>query len=711
MTKSERKKVVILGGGMASLTTAWELTSPPDWQERFESVTVYQQGWRLGGKCASGRGHNGRIEEHGLHIWMGWYANAFRFIRDVYGELGRPAGSPLATWDEAFKRHGFVDYGEQVDGRWTNWPVWFPMTDGMPGEGGEYPTVYDYIHEALVALYRFLEDRLFTAPPPAPREPGWLGIVHSVEQFEEHVLKAAGEAVDIVAIECLLRAARDAAGEMRSEPQAPSPRHGDVLTRLLERMRERLLQHLGSRMRRDDELRRLFYVVDLGLACVTGTLREDPGLGAHSFDALDQYDFREFLRKHGAAPSTVSSALLKAFYDLLFAYRDGNPDDQCMAAGVSLRFIFRMILTYKGAIFWKMQAGMADTVFTPLYEVLKRRGVRFEFFHCIQRLELTDDRKSVARIHIGRQATPKSGAYEPLIEVEGLGCWPSEPLYDQLVEGEILQEQHINLESFWSPWKARETPVVLERGTDFDLIVFGISIAGIPAVAGELIAASPRWQAMLQSIETVRTQAVQLWLKPDLAGLGWTLPSAVTDAYPELLNSWADMSQLIPREQWPAGSRPGNLTYFCAPMSGGIPPTSDYSTPAREAQRVKEAAVDWLNRYTCVMWPNAVEPGGSFDWNLLLDDQNRSGEARFDAQFWRANIDPSERYVLSVPGSTQYRLRANDPDFDNLFITGDWTYCGINAGCVEATVMSGMLTANAICGLPRLAEIVGYNNP
>jgi uncharacterized protein with NAD-binding domain and iron-sulfur cluster len=36
-------------------------------------VTIYQRGWRLGGKDASGRNreYGQRIEEHGLHMWMG----------------------------------------------------------------------------------------------------------------------------------------------------------------------------------------------------------------------------------------------------------------------------------------------------------------------------------------------------------------------------------------------------------------------------------------------------------------------------------------------------------------------------------------------------------------------------------------------------------------------------------------------------------------
>ena len=40
---------------MAGLSTAWRL-SESGWTSEFESITVYQRGWRLGGKGASSRG-------------------------------------------------------------------------------------------------------------------------------------------------------------------------------------------------------------------------------------------------------------------------------------------------------------------------------------------------------------------------------------------------------------------------------------------------------------------------------------------------------------------------------------------------------------------------------------------------------------------------------------------------------------------------------
>ena len=66
------KKIAILGGGLGGMTAAYGLTRKPGWQQEYE-ITVYQMGWRLGGKGASGRNRAAgqRIEEHGLRT-SGW---------------------------------------------------------------------------------------------------------------------------------------------------------------------------------------------------------------------------------------------------------------------------------------------------------------------------------------------------------------------------------------------------------------------------------------------------------------------------------------------------------------------------------------------------------------------------------------------------------------------------------------------------------------
>jgi len=358
-----------------------------------------------------------------------------------------------------------------------------------------------------------------------------------------------------------------------------------------------------------------------------------------------------------------------------------------------------------------MQAGMGDTIFAPIYEVLRARGVEIEFFHAVRNLGLSADRRSVATIEIGRQATLKSGDYQPLREVNGLPCWPSQPDYAQLVEGDELRARDIDLESFWAPWEDRDR-IVLQAGRDFDAAILGIPLASQPFICPELVEASPRWRAMVEKVETARTQAFQLWMRPSLEALGWRLGSPVLDAYAQPLNTWADMTQLVPRERWPGDQAPGSIAYFCGPMLGGIPDPGDLEAPERERDRVKAAARDMLERGIAPLWPRAVEGGqsGALAWDLLLGPDDATGEARFDAQFFRANIDPSERYVLAVAGSSAYRLAPDESGFANLVLAGDWTRNGINAGCVEAAVMSGLLASHAVCGFPSRDRIVGLDH-
>ena len=61
-----KQKITIIGGGIGGLTAAYELTDPK-LQNKYD-ITLYQMGWRLGGKCATGRNQdrNMRIEEHGI---------------------------------------------------------------------------------------------------------------------------------------------------------------------------------------------------------------------------------------------------------------------------------------------------------------------------------------------------------------------------------------------------------------------------------------------------------------------------------------------------------------------------------------------------------------------------------------------------------------------------------------------------------------------
>jgi uncharacterized protein with NAD-binding domain and iron-sulfur cluster len=694
-----KQKIAVLGGGMGSLTTVFELTNLPDWRERYE-ITVYQLGWRLGGKGASGRGANGRIEEHGLHVWMGFYDNAFRVIRAAYKEMGRAPGSPLATWEDAFKKHSFIVIGEQIKGNWKTWSLTFPTNNLTPGDGGELPQLREYADMVLHALREhFLsvqKRKQILATYVHPDVGMFHRLLDDAESVATAVTMTAGEAMLFAAqetLKCTVSGAKTPADFM-----AP-----------LESFLQWLWKQVVKLLDDDDELRRLWIEFDLFVTTVRGLIADGVLFGPNTLDSLDRWDYREWLKKHGATQISYDSGATRALYDLVFGYVNGDTEQPNYGAGVGLRSVLRIGLTYKGAVFYKMQAGMGDTVFTPLYQVLKARGVKFEFFHRVRNLGLSEDKTRIDAIRLGRQVTLKDESYDPLVDCEKLACWPSDPNFDQIVEGQQLKDQSINLESFWTPWEDVEE-LELKLGNDFDIVVLGISLGAFPFICPELIDANDSWRKMVDNVQTTRTQAMQLWLSKDIAGLGWTQPSPILDAYAQPLNTWADMSQLIVRESWEPPNVVRSIAYYCGPMVGGIPDPDDREAPAAALSQVKETGRAWLERSSGFLWPLGTSPGSETDLNygLLVDPMGGTGLQRYDAQFWKANIDPSERYVLSVSGSLDYRLEAGMSGFENLFLTGDWTRNGFNAGCIEATVMAGMLAANAIAGTPALDEIVGY---
>jgi uncharacterized protein with NAD-binding domain and iron-sulfur cluster len=512
----------------------------------------------------------------------------------------------------------------------------------------------------------------------------------------------------------LLDAAIAEAERLAGDPMAALAEADGALHKLVDDFRGWLGRHVAPLVDAHDDVRRLGLAIDLAATVVRGMLADGVLGHADGFDRIDDRDFRQWLTDHGASPETVDSAWVRAFYSLAFAFVGGDIDRRSMAAGAVLRGALRMLFAYDGSVMWKMQGGMGDVIFAPLYRVLRQRGVKFRFFHRVRTLHLSGDFRSIERITLGRQLRVKAGEYTPLVEVHGRPCWPSAPDWTQLDDEQVARlralqddpDAYVNLESVWSSWgPAEEDPVVLERGRDddlgFDRVVLAIPPPALRSICAELIEVDADWRRMVDGVRTVRTQAFQLWLTVPLEKL-WTLPSPVSGAYVEPIDTWADMSHLLPLEDWPEGSV-RLLAYFCGvmPESGAEPPWfRDPSFPKAKKAEAAAAMREHLERHLGYMWPG-------FDWGMLHDPSGAGGTDRLDAQYWVANVEPSERYVLSLPGTTDLRLpqREKGSGFENLHLAGDWTRNGINAGCVEAAVMSGLQASRAISGHP--ATIVG----
>jgi uncharacterized protein with NAD-binding domain and iron-sulfur cluster len=679
-----RPRIAILGGGMAALAAAWEL-SRGDWRERYGSITVYQRGWRLGGKGASSRGANGRIEEHGLHILLGYYYETFRLMRSCYEELDRwrrrPA-APIKSWDEAVMPSGRIGLVDGSASGWMPWVTDFLVPAGAADEGaidrGPLRLV-DVVRRSLRLLldfHRSSTQRLVLSTSPHP-PPGRIGEETSA------LLRAAG----ITAL----------AGTLELVDQA-----ADAASALATRMRlsatlGRALRELGDAIEQAptggtgvDRTRRL---IDLVLTNLRGIVADGLLTRPEGLRLIDGIDYREWLRGHGASPATVDQAIVRGMYDLTFAYEDGDPARPRFAAGLGLELATRMLLGHDGPMFWRMRAGMGEVIFAPIYEVLTQRGVDFRFFHRVDRLQVGTDRTSIERIHIGRQVDVRGGAggYQPLIEVAGLPCWPDRPAAGQLVDGERIGDA--NLESLWSEWDDTET-IELMAGRDFDQVVFAISLGMVPHVAAELISASVRWREMVANVATVGTQSLQLWLTSREEEMGWRGGPGVTlSGFAHPFGTWASMNHLLSIEGWPTDDRPATLAYFCDTLATTVDSAAAEAAARRE---VRSNALRFLSGDIRGIWPDAVGEDGDFKWAALAGAGGLAGPERIDSQYFRASVDPSDRYVQSLPGTDRYRLRPDDTGFRNLVVAGDWTDCGLNAGCIEAATRSGILAARAV---------------
>ncbi len=719
----KKKKIAILGGGVSSCTAAFALTSQPGWQDRYD-ITLYQLGWRLGGKGASGRNEKlgDRIEEHGLHIWLGFYRNAFKYIQEVYAEWDRPEGAPLSTWDGengAFKPHSFIVHMEHFNDEWTPWCLNFPMIDGDPGKGPEAVTMWNLIK----TIYAYMKD--------------WLGDLRQEIKLIESTERAAksrkprtlsqrwSDMVDWIDdtvddttddVERLLKGAGSFIESLPDEITEHQNQDINWIKVFLEEIKEWIEEEATEYLEDHANIRHLFIGIDLAITVTTGMIRDN--IFNDGYDVINNLDFRQWLRDNGANEKfTVQSTTVRALYDLIFAYEDGDIEKPNCEAGTMLRGMLRIGMCYRGGIMWKMQAGMGDTIFSPYYEVLKKRGVKFEFFNEVDELLLDPNNlNTVQKIKITQQVKLKKETYQPLINVKDIPCWPSQPRYDQIdaEQAKLLQDNDIDLENYWNRWpeiyqQHYGTPLptkTLIKGEDFDEIICGISIAALPSVCPQLLEQSPALKACHDNVKTVVTQAYQLWTNPNLPELGWshysdTGEQPVMTSWTEPVDTWAAMNQLLDKENWGAlGQDPQNVAYYCGvqPVTA-IPPRTDYEFPIQAKAKVKQACLNQMNHETYSLWPNAATPE-TFNFNLLTDPYNQQGDQRFNSQYWRSNTAPTERYVQSVVNSTQYRIDTDGAGFDNIYFTGDWIKTGLNAGCVEGATMAGLQTSRAMCGYP-----------
>ena len=714
-------RVAIVGGGCGGLAAAWHLSQQPGYE-----VTVYESSWRLGGKGASVRDAHGRIRDHGLHIWLGFYENAFRMARECYEEVSRRGWGPHAapntlthgSFEDAFFPEPHIGVaGRDAHDDWVVWSGHLPPAPGLPGDPfvpGDNPfTLANYMLRCL-ELLKTLMVSVIGPPKDAPGvprgsddDPPDVVIERIATRIRDTTL--TGSAALLPSSGILVKILDKLSHSIETNSVEPSKLFGRVLN-LLRALLNQTAKELADVVSLDPKLRWKTEIIDIVRAIAAGLYRDRVLFGRKGLDAINGEDYRAWLSRHGASDKTLQSRFLEGIYDFLFAYEGGDRKKGNFAAGVALRGALRMFFTYRGAMFWRMRSGMGDAVFAPLYKVMlladrkaKRDpavtlpAVKFRFLHELRGVTLGTGprrRQFVTALHFRTVGDPEMLASRGDKALDTLGCWPDGPRQFQ-EDGKP-----------GSP--GAKTVKISEH---FDAVILAMSIEDLKTLRigaeehGDFFLSKmpQEWRTMADQVATVATKAAQVWLAKDLEGLGWYRGSVLVSALGQRFDTWADMTHTLGSERaWREGmkQKPSDedkalsVAYFCAAMSN-----ADASVPDPNAKVAADLDA-MLTGGMRPLWPAAFDGGTTPKPDVIGDTHAQ------------ANTKGSDRYVQSRFGTIDKRISPLEAPVANMTIAGDWTACGLDVGCIEAAVMSGMLAAHAITGRePTLDSIVGYDHP
>lgn len=658
-----RQKIAILGGGPASLAAAFALTSREDWASRYD-ITIYQQGFRLGGKLMSGRNdrEHQRVEEHGFHVVLGFYKNALKMLRDCYAELSYNV-------EDAFQSVQRLDLVEKLGDKWSPWPVELPLApDGSksidaalnaPVNGG-----------AIRILGEHLVERAEKDNPSGFRD-ALMGL--GDDSLDAVLLRERGwEALPALALRLI---------DDRGSNKGLGPDYEEAVE-AVDAFRVRHWAAHGADAV-DPSRRRGAIVCNLISTIFRGVCAEQPVNGEPDWDKLDEHDLRVWLARHGAEPAAIASPLVDAGYRLTFS-ADATPAGGGLAAGTAIRGLVEM-MTVENALFHLPKGGMGEVFVAPMYRLLSRRGVKFELFTCVRDIHVSAG--AVTAIDVLRQVELLNGAYAPLLprsdgDAAWREHWPTAPRYEQIKDGAELERLRYDLESPWSAWEQWRgcRPERLSQGEHFDAVILGIPASALPFACPSLLAASAPLAATVRGLATTATRSAQLWLTRPLDDSEWKRTNGVLAVCPGAFDTWADMTGAL---HWEGSPRPQALVYLCGRMDGELPSAPESSFAAAVQRDTGTETTRWLSQSLGYIWPAG----------------DAAREELVASIYARANVTPSERYIQCAPGTSTLRLDTRGAGIGNLYLAGDWTRTPLNAGCIEAAVMSGFQAAEAI--LPK----------
>lgn len=696
---ADKKNIIILGGGVAGCTAAYWLTHKPEWREKYR-VSLYQSGWRLGGKGASGRNRETlRSYEHGPHAWYGGYENGFRTMKAVFKEFKAAFGAH-GPFTKVMGDDGKAMFKPAVEAQYIHlrdslppevWTWEFPFSDqyGESGDGKSAPG----FREALRRLWEHLKNNLR----------GSALLDHFEVSLEKDLELLAFPGAD-AGEENLIDLAQSATLDVVDFPDNKNVYWWMLL--VLAQLRKRLNRLIRSAAGKH----KVLVMVDFMVAMAQGAVIDVKKAGK-TYEELDAEDFQAWLGKHHAYyPDIGESPFIKGLYEAAFAYKRGT--DPNLGAGTALRIAIWIFFGYKGHYIHKMQAGMGEVVFSPLYKLLSEAGddgkprVNFHFFHRVTGIELDARRQNVAKVRMRQQIIPKDD-YPYLIDASldagstPFWCWPDSPDWHHIENGDQLQHADkpgVDLESRWTSIEGAE--MELEIGKD-DVVIFAMPAPVLPELVGELAAHNPRFAEMAAGIDSVAPAAAQFWINgeetdPDLWSSHGVTEEVIGAGASNPLGIFMDYTPVMHTERPDPGKR--HLLYACGitPDHEGWDslPNPDSDLPQQQHDVLAADARSLINAEWAALFPGLCDREGGFDWSCLGGDSPDF----LRKHYHRVNFDGSSRYLLSTVDTVHKRLASGDSGYSNLLLAGDWTKTGIDLGCVEAATISGMMAVEAVTG-------------
>lgn len=747
MAASEKKNVLILGGGLSGLAAAAALSQ---FEEQIQ-VTVVEKMPYPGGKAASTRTRKkdapaepDRIIEHGLHVLMGFYENTFCLLRQVY--TAEPYGYSREDWPTALSHMFEADYSMTIsepgqDGRPSRWRRFELMKrESRPGElcsaagsivgdgatltgAGllvEEPSAQEPALETRIQIYEMLEHILIATHTVACQ--GAIGFLSSeppgdafgvltsaLSEGQDLDLKSVPEGIEpsaAVAISTLSYAARYWRRQACTDDCKDKDEFRDVLKDLLFYLRLfRDIFYLTLRPDGDIERSDVWHIIDVLSTTAIGLIADEvylpePGQGElgesewiENLAGLDERSYRGWLRHHGAHEPTLNCGVIRAIESGLFALEHAKAKGgrRGVGAGTFIYGAWRMLFGYSGSPFYKMKGGMGEIVIAPIFNYLQcETSTRFWLDADIKSISI----KTEAGVSTVDEVKVAHAANNERPVGRGLPGTHRVPLehFPEICTGFYGRQ-------FWyatDQLEALPNETSLAAGEDFDVVILTLP----PAVSRPMLTSQSLPESLRNAVNGIEDTAVlsaQLWYERCVDEDGKPCEReedqkhAVVSGDVAPLDVLADMSHLKDAEPGY-----GSVVYLCGGFADG---------PSVEPLSVSPGQM--LNQW--------VQSGGAEKLSRLVETSTSGQLPKLVGSVAYKRDQPHERYVLSTPGTRVHRIRADESGVSNMMVAGDWTRTALSVGSAEAAVVSGLLAAKAALkqvGLEELAKkIKVYKEP